>query len=78
MGLRVGGNKGETLIVFRRHIDPQTEADHLLIREKLGLNPEATEFHLTFGALAQNDQEIAVLTRSMLEILVELSMNIDA
>jgi len=77
MGLRVGGNKGETLIVFRRHKDLQTEADHLLVREKLGLNPEATEFQLTFGALAQNDREIAVLTRSMLEVLVELSMNID-
>jgi hypothetical protein len=78
MGLRVeGAKKSEVLIVFGRRTDATLEADQQFIREKLGLNPDATEFHLAFGALAQNDQEIAVLTRSMLEILAELANNIE-
>jgi len=74
MGLRVeGAKKGESLVVFQRRVDDATEADRQLIRQKLGLNPDATEFRLAFGAVAQNDREIAVLTRSMLEIMVELA-----
>ena len=73
MGLRVEGAKGETLVVFQRRVDEATEADRQFIRQKLGLNPNATEFHLAFGAFAHNDREIAVLTRSMLEIMVELA-----
>jgi hypothetical protein len=76
MGLRVEGAKRETIIVFGRRRDAALEADRQFLREKLGRNPEATEFHLEFGALAQNDREIAVLTRSMLEILAELTTNI--
>jgi len=66
MGLRVEGVKGESLVVFQRPVDEATEADRQLIRQKLGLNPDAKEFRLAFGAVAQNDREIAVLTRSML------------
>ena len=74
MGLRVeGAKKGETLVVFQRRVDEATEADRHLIRQKLGLNPDATEFRLAFGSVAQNDHEIAVLTRSMLDIMVELA-----
>jgi hypothetical protein len=77
MGLRVEGTKGESLVVFQRRVDEATEADRQLIRQKLGLNPDAKEFHLAFGAVAANDREIAVLTRSMLEIMVELAAGID-
>ena len=78
MGLRVDGAKGETVtVVFGRLRDASIEADRQFIRKTLGLNPDATEFHLAFGALAKNDQEIAVLTRSMLEILAELASNIE-
>src|SRR5262249_46598024 len=75
MGLRVEGTKGESLIVFSRLGDAAIKADRQFIRKTLRLNPDATEFHLAFGALAKNDQEIAVLTRSMLEILAELASN---
>jgi hypothetical protein len=35
------------------------------------------EFNLVFGIVPQNDREIAILSRSMLDILVELSGNIE-
>jgi hypothetical protein len=78
IGLRVGGAKGETVtVVLGRLGDAAIEADRQFLRKTLGLNPDATEFQLAFGALARNDQEIAVLSRSMLEILAELASNIE-
>lgn len=78
VGLRVGGAKGETVtVVLGRLGDAAIEADRQFLRKTLGLNPEATEFQIAFGALARNDQEIAVLSRSMLEILAELASNIE-
>jgi len=78
MGLRVEGAKGETVtVVFGRLQDAAIEADRQFIRKTLGLNPDATEFQLAFGSLAKNDRELAVLTRSMLEILAELASHIE-
>jgi hypothetical protein len=78
LGLRVEGAKGEIVtVVLGRLGDAAIEVDRQFIRKTLGLNPDATEFQLAFGALAKNDQEIAVLTRSMLEILAELASNIE-
>lgn len=78
MGLRVEGEKEKAVtIVLGRPGDAAIEADRQFIRKTLGLNPNATEFQLAFGALARNDREIAVLTRSMLEILAELASNIE-
>jgi hypothetical protein len=78
MGLRVEGEKEKTVtIVLGRPGDAAIEADRQFIRKTLGLNPNASEFQLAFGALARNDREIAVLTRSMLEILAELASNIE-
>src|SRR5262249_15532172 len=78
IGLRGEGAKGETvLVVFGRQTDAAIEADRQFIRKTLGLNPDATEFQLAFGSLAKNDREIAVLTRSMLEILAELASTIE-
>ncbi len=79
VGLRVERAKGEetVTVVLGRLGDAAIEADRQFIRKTLGLNPDATEFQLAFGALARNDQEIAVLSRSMLEILAELASNIE-
>jgi hypothetical protein len=41
------------------------------VREILGLDPDATEFHIVFVALNKDRTEIAFLTRSMFAILSE-------
>jgi hypothetical protein len=43
------------------------------IRRALGLDPAAREFRVVYGAVAASDTEIAILTRSALEVLVDLS-----
>jgi hypothetical protein len=80
VGIRVQpGKKGDGAIfmVFARKTEESVEADRMLIRETLGLDPQATEFSLAFGVVPRNDREIAILSRSMLDILVELSGNIE-
>ena len=47
------------------------------LRQLLGLDPGAIEFRLSFGLLPRDGQEIALLTRSMLEILAELATGVD-
>jgi hypothetical protein len=41
-------------------------------RQLLGLNPEVTEFELAFGPTPASDREIAVQTRSLVQILLEV------
>ena len=43
----------------------------------LGLDPNVQEFQLVLGAVSTSDREIAILTRSMLEIMAEASAGIE-
>jgi len=61
------------LMSFRRVSDPSIEADITAARELLGLDPTALEFRVVYGAVAANNKELAILSRSILEILVDLS-----
>ncbi len=73
VGMRIvkGQDKNETkLISFRtRRVPAETLQEIGEFRELLGLDPDAEEFHLVYGATAGNNREIAVQTRSLLHIL---------
>jgi hypothetical protein len=43
----------------------------------LGIKVKAAEFRVTYGSVPRDDQEIAILTRSMLEILLDMASYID-
>ena len=45
----------------------------LATRELLGLDPATREFQVVYGSVPANDMQIAILSRSILEILVDLS-----
>ncbi len=79
IGLRVkkSGNQVETLMVFSKKPDPAIQADRAEARKLLGLDPQTDEFNVVYGSVAANDKEIALLTRSVLEILTDLSSYID-
>ena len=47
------------------------------VRKLLGLDPQTSEFSVVYGSVAANDKEIALLTRSVLEILVDLSSYVE-
>jgi hypothetical protein len=79
LGLRVRktGDQTATMIVFSKKPNPEVEAARGEARALLGLDPKAEEISVVYGSVAVNDKEIAILTRSMLEILIDLSSYID-
>ena len=79
LGLRVRktGDQTTTLLVFSRKPNAAIDADRTAVRNLLGLDPKTEELTVVYGSVAMNDKEIAMLTRSMLEILLDLSSYIE-
>jgi len=77
MRVRKTGEQTAAFVVFSKKPRPAVEADRAEVRKLLGLDPKADEFNVVYGSVAANDKEIAILTRSMLEILIDLASYID-
>lgn len=79
LGMRVipEGDK-RAIVMFFRQVTDEVIADELKkARELLGLNPDAREFRVVYGSFASDDKEIAILSRSMLQIMVDFASYID-
>lgn len=78
LGMRIErrDNGEATVLFFRGEASAQLEADVAQARTLLGIR-RSPEFNLVYGATARSDAEIALLTRSMLEILLDFSNCID-
>jgi hypothetical protein len=61
------------LMTFRQKVDPAIAEASLAVRQRLGLDPAAQDIRVVYGSIAANDKELAILTRSILEILVDLA-----
>lgn len=71
-------DKEETaLLVFRGKRDPATEALSLDVRKMLGLDPQTSEINVVYGTVPRDDKEIALQTRSLLEVIIDLSADIE-
>jgi hypothetical protein len=79
LGMRIEKHsKGETtLIFFREKVSPEVEKDIHFVKDMLGIKHEVKEIPLTFGLPQPKGGEIALLTRSMWEILAELSAGVE-
>jgi hypothetical protein len=82
MGLRVTrspvpGSSGGTVMVLKGKIPQDVAEERGEIRRLLGLNQEADEFIVAYGSVAKDDREIAILSRSVLEILVDLASYVE-
>jgi hypothetical protein len=80
VGFRVvkGKEKGEgTLLTFRGKVGRETEEEILTARNILGLDPLSREFRVSYGAIPGNNHELALLTRSVLEILIDFAAQMD-
>jgi hypothetical protein len=81
VGMRIvkGKDKKETTVMFfhRKNITPEIEATLQKVSRLLGLRPGAKEVQVTYGLIPGSDREIAMLTRSMLHIMVDLATQID-
>jgi hypothetical protein len=80
IGIRVEARKdgGGVLAVIRR-AESGTELgeDSQRVRKLLGLGEEASEFEIAYGLVPRNPNEVAMLTRSMMEIMLQLGFGID-
>ncbi len=72
-------NQKETTIMFfnRKNIAPEIKAALQEVSQLLDLRPGAREIRITYGLIQKSDEEIAMLTRSMLHIMIELATMVD-
>ncbi len=72
-------NQQTSLLTFRsQNIPPEVLQKIRELRRLLGLDPNASEFKLVFGASASNDKEVAVVTRSLMQQLTTMASQVDA
>jgi hypothetical protein len=71
-------NKRETQIIALRtkDIPPEIKADMTELRRLLHLKPEAEEFELTSAPLPSSDTEIAVQTRSIMDLMKNMAAQV--
>jgi len=79
IGMRVQKtNEMEAVLMsFRGKTDASVHRDILSARKLLGIDPAATEYKIAYGAIAKDNKEIALLSRSILQIMIELSSYIE-
>lgn len=79
IGLRVQRTKdGEaTVMTIRGKVDPSVLEDSRSVRKTLGIDPEAEEFKVVYGSIAKDNKELAILTRSILQIIINLASGIE-
>jgi hypothetical protein len=61
-----------TLIIIGAGVSKETQADNARVRELLDLDPNTRELRLVYGAVSSGKTEVALQTRSMSQLLVEL------
>jgi len=80
LSIRVDAREGgSAVVVVMRPGDSGSEpgADGRIVQQLLGLRPGLGQFDVVYGLVPRNDGEVAVLSRSMLEIMLQLGFGID-
>ena len=73
--VRLGGKAGTENIVLALPDEDSERARE--IRKLLGLAPDARQIAINYGSVQQGDQDIALLTRSMVEVMLEFSSSVE-
>lgn len=69
-------NRDTLLMIFRKGPNKELEADSIDVRRILGLKGDASEFRIVYGSMPTSDTEIALLTRSITEMLSDISSTV--
>ncbi|MDN0075044.1 hypothetical protein QU481_09055 [Crenobacter sp. SG2303] len=80
VGMRIDKTKGAELVVLilnRKKMTSALQQDRQTVREILGIRQSLNEFHVVYGSAPANDTELALVTRSMLEILMDIAASIE-
>lgn len=77
--VKIDPNNQQTSILSLRaqDISPEIRANMRELRTLLHLNQEAAEFKLVYGSTSSSDTEIAVLTRSIVNLIVNMASEIE-
>jgi len=65
------------MLFFRKRNTERSAADIAEVQRLLGIDSTVGEFNVVYGMMPKEKNEIAILTRSMIEIMLELSSFID-
>ncbi|MGH7131618.1 MAG: hypothetical protein ACREJO_06705 [Phycisphaerales bacterium] len=77
-GFRMKPSKeGQVVIMFIRAGTDEPSSAARKVRELLGLDPADREFTVVPAAVAENDKEIAILTRSIFQIMIDFASFVD-
>jgi hypothetical protein len=79
LGMRVKRleQKKTTVIFFRREYSDEMAEDIKTVWQILDLDTGVQEYNVVYGAYPNDTKEIAILTRSMLQIVIDLASAID-
>jgi hypothetical protein len=69
-----GEAKSSLLAMRRKRVSKE---DATAVAGILGLDPSVSEYEVNYGAVARSSRELAMQTRSLFEIMVELSARVD-
>ena len=70
-------NGGALVMVFRKRVDKEVEATAKDVRQILGLKEDAREVKVVYGSAPSSDEEIALLTRSIVEVLSDIASTVE-
>jgi hypothetical protein len=78
IGVRVpaGGKGDELTLVFRRKRSAAVDQAVHNVTILLGLDPTASEFRVVYGHVPKGNKEVALLSRSIFEVLLDISSSI--
>lgn len=65
------------VMVFRGEMTKEFEEESRFVRKTLKLDPNARELRVVYGSAAKDDREMALQSRSILEILVDMGSYIE-
>lgn len=79
VALRVKKEEQRNALVmsFKKRVDPEIDKAAKETRRILGLKEDEPEFRVVYGSMPANDQEVALLTRSIIEVLSDLSSTVE-
>jgi hypothetical protein len=80
VGLRVEKTKEQEWAVMtlqQKKISPELREDTRTLRELLGIRQDAKDIRVVYGSAPKNDEELAMVTRSFLEILMDTAGSIE-
>lgn len=65
------------MMVFRKRVDKDVEELGKDVRRTIGLKEEGGEFRVVYGSAPSSNEEVALLTRSIIEVLSDISATIE-